>query len=114
MEIMQGLLKDKVAQRIAELRLSLPAAAEACGLDYSTLLAVRYGRTKRPGEDVLLGLERGLRLSYRELALAAYGIPNADDPAGADDTLEKGVPPASNRVWTQTGKPLRRASAATS
>lgn len=114
MKIMDGLLKDKVSQRIAELGLSLPAAADACGLDYSTLVAVRYGRTKRPGSDVMLGLQRGLGLTYRELALAAYGISNERDPAGADDTLEEASPPVSNAAWNQTGRPLRRASAATS
>lgn len=111
MKIMQGLLKEKVAQRTSELGLTLPAAAQACGLDYATFIAVRYGRTKRPGEDVLLGLSRGLRLTYRELALAAYGIPNESDPAGADDTLEEGSPPASNASWNQTGRALRKASA---
>lgn len=47
-------------------------------------------------------------------ALVAEGfITIHPDPARADDTLEDGSPPASNRAWNQTGKPLRRASAAT-
>lgn len=70
---MEDALRSKIVTAVRVAGLTLPRAAEACGIDYSTFIAVYYGRTKRPGPGVLHSLE-GLGLSYEELALAAYGI----------------------------------------
>lgn len=88
--------------------------AHTTGLPYYVVVDIFRGKTQRPDPSVLESLALGLSVPYDELALAAYGKVYYPDPAGADDTLEKGAPPASNRAWTQTGRPLRRASAATS
>lgn len=87
--------------------------ARVTGLPYYILVDIFRGKTQRPDPSVLERLSLGLHLDYDELALAAYGNVHYPDPAGADDTSEDGSPPASNRSWKQTGKPLRRASAAT-
>lgn len=88
--------------------------ARMTGVPYYVLVDIFRGKTQRPDPTVLESLALGLSYPYDELALAAYGKVIYPDPAGADDTSEIGAPPASNAAWTPTGKPLRRASAATS
>lgn len=87
--------------------------SRATGVPYHIIVDIFRGKTQRPDPSVLQGFALGLERPYNELALAAYGKVTICDPAGADDTLENGHPPASNRVWNRTGKPLRKASAAT-
>lgn len=85
------------------------------GVPYYILVDIFRGKTQRPDPSVLDRLAVGLHLSYTELANAAYGIVKHPDPAGADDTLEKGTPPASNATWNnQAGSRRQRVSAATS
>lgn len=119
MPLMPDALKNHVVQRVKELGCTLPAAAERCGIPYSTFISVYYGTRKRPGPEVLNGLSRGLGSSYRQLALAAYGIiADGNDPADADNTasLEE-TPPADSmerKAWPpprQHGTRLQRASA---
>lgn len=87
--------------------------ARATGVPYHVLVDIFRGKTQRPDPAILEGLALGLHRPYDELALAAYNKVTRCDPAGADDTLEKGSPPGSNDTWTKPGTRRLRASAAT-
>ena len=80
MKLMTNALGMKIQQTIDDLDLSTRKAADRCQVKHGTFVNVLYGRTKRPDEDVLLAISEGLGLSYRELALAAYGV-ITDSPA---------------------------------
>ena len=87
--------------------------ARATGVPYHVLVDMFRGKTQRPDPHILEGLALGLSRPYDELALAAYGKVINCAPAGADDTLEEGRPPASNAAWNRPGTRRLRASGAT-
>lgn len=100
-------------------RRSVREAAELCGLPPHRLRDIIYKRVKRPDEEVLRAIERGLGVEYERLALAAYGIiRDADPPHGGEDpaSLEE-TPPADSterKAWPpprRLGTRLQRASA---
>ena len=53
---------------------SVREGAELCNLPPHRLRDIIYKRVKRPDEEVLKAIERGLDVPYERLALAAYGI----------------------------------------
>lgn len=88
--------------------------ARTTGVPYHILVDIFRGKTQRPDPHILESLALGLNRPYDELALAAYGKVTRCDPAGADDTLEDGPPPAPNAAWNKTGRAPQRVSAGTS
>lgn len=72
-------LANKISQAIEEQGFSVRDAAKRCGIGLGLMSNILYGRTKRPQPETLQALASGLGLSYRELALAAYGV--ISDPA---------------------------------
>lgn len=79
MRLVMNALASKVQQAIDEQQLSVREAAKRCGISFGLMTNILYGRTQRPKSETLDALSLGLGLSYRELALAAYGV--ISDPA---------------------------------
>lgn len=75
---MEDLLAQTIKARLAELGLSYRKADAACGLTEGSIAAVIYGKSRRPTPATLQALAAGLGLSYRQLALAAYGVAEND------------------------------------
>jgi transcriptional regulator with XRE-family HTH domain len=79
MHVVTNALASKVAQTIELQDISVREAAKRCGIGLGLMTNVLYGRTQRPMPETLEALANGLGLTYRELALAAYGL--VADPA---------------------------------
>lgn len=80
MRLMPNALGLMIQQALDEQQLSVREAASRCHLSLGRLADVLYGRTQRPRPDTLQAIAEGLNLSYRELALAAYGIVYGGEP----------------------------------
>ena len=118
MELMEDALPRLLSELIGQR--SVLEVARASGVNYPGVYAILDGRSKRPGPDILMKLAHELVSAgedyldlYDRLALAAYCRGELRDPAGADDTLEEGRPPASNAAWNRPGTRRRLASGAT-
>jgi len=74
MRLVTNALAAKLQQAIDDQELTVRDAAERCSVGLGVLSSVLYGRSARPKPETLEALASGLRLSYRELALAAYGV----------------------------------------
>lgn len=81
MRLMTNALAVKVQQALDEQHLSLRDAGERCNLPFGVIASVTQGRSLRPKPETLDALSQGLGISYRELALAAYGLVTDHDPA---------------------------------
>lgn len=81
MRLVDHALSAKVKQAIDDQGLSVRDAAFRCGISLGLMTNILYGRTERPKPETLDALASGLRLTYRELALAAYGVITEPVPA---------------------------------
>lgn len=79
-------LSAKVKQALDDQELSVREAADRCKIGLGLMTNILYGRTERPKPETLEALAAGLNLTYRELALAAYGV--ITDPVPALATAE--------------------------
>jgi transcriptional regulator with XRE-family HTH domain len=74
MQLVANALQTKLRQAMYDQGLSVKSTADRCGVAYGSLTNILYGRTHRPEPETVEALATGLGLTYRELALAAYGI----------------------------------------
>lgn len=81
MPLVKDLLAIKIKQRMAELGLSFREADARCGFRAGTVQSFAYGNSQRPKPESLEALARGLGFTYKELALAAYGIVDDGRPS---------------------------------
>lgn len=83
-------LPQRLRQRMAELSFSFSKADDACSLPRGTMSSIIYGKSQRPQPDTLQAIARGFGISYRELALLAYGIigENEPEPEEAEVTIQ--------------------------
>jgi hypothetical protein len=110
-------LPKRIRQKIAALELTYRKADAQCDLPQGSLSNIVYGKWARPSPEILLKISRGLGISYRELALLAYGIigENDYDPGPPDDTppFADGSPPESDSAWSPAGQKRQKVSAST-
>lgn len=83
MRLVTNALAAKVQQAIDDQGISVRDAAIRCHVGLGVLSSVLYGRSARPKPETLEALAAGLGLSYRELALAAYGVITDAQPVPA-------------------------------
>jgi transcriptional regulator with XRE-family HTH domain len=82
MRLMPNALAITISQALDDQHLSIREGAQRCGIGLGLMSAILYGKSQRPKPETLEALARGLGKSYRELALAAYGVvPTESVPA---------------------------------
>ncbi len=74
MQLDMNALGARISQALADQGLSIREGARRSGLSLGRFADVLYGRTARPQPETLQAISKGLNISYRELALNAYGI----------------------------------------
>lgn len=76
--VVEDLLAKTIQQRMSELHLSFRKADAECQLPQGTMSSIVYGKSQRPGPEILQALSVGLKMPYKTLALAAYGLLDHD------------------------------------
>lgn len=97
-------LAELVKERRTALGMTQEELADLIGVDRSYIGHIEGQRMRLPGEDIMRGLARYLRLSMSELASAAYeagGPPSLPEEPSIDDLLRDA------RVQFQKVRPIR-------